>query len=293
MKPPPFEYCAPDDLEHAVALLTERGDEAKVVAGGQSLVPLMNMRLASPRRLVDACRVPGLDSIASNGHLSIGATARQSAVLSSAAVAEFAPIIPAALRYVGHPANRNRGTFGGSVAHADPAAELPTVLRVLGADVVVRGPAGERVIPADDFFLSYFTTALADDEVLTEIRVSRRYEATRGVWSFKEVARRHGDFALVGTGFVADVDDDRRITTARICLNGVAERPVRPDAAEQFLVGRRVDDPDAAREAGRLAAAELSPPSDLHASGEYRKEAAAVLVARAVADGASRLEDGQ
>ncbi|MBC3191785.1 xanthine dehydrogenase family protein subunit M [Pseudonocardia sp. C8] len=302
MKPPPFEYCAPRTLTEAVGLLGEVED-AKVIAGGQSLIPLMNMRLARPARLVDACRVPELGAIRRNGHLSIGATARQTAVLRSAEVREFAPIIPEALSHVGHAANRNRGTFGGSVAHADPAAELPTVLRALGADIVVQGPAGERVIPADDFFVSYFTTALSEDEILTEIRLPRRHDPTRGVWAFTEVARRHGDFALVGVALVAELDDDRRVTAARICLNGVAERPHRAEAAEQYLHGRRLDDPDVAREAGRLAAADLQPPSDLHASDRYRKDAAAALVARAVgsadarsagaAPGAARQEDGQ
>lgn len=288
MKPPPFEYAAPDSLTEAIGLLGEV-DEAKVIAGGQSLVPLMNMRLARPNRLVDVCRVPELDAIRSNGHLSVGATARQSTVLRSAAVREVAPIIPEALRHVGHPANRNRGTFGGSVAHADPAAELPTVLRAVGAEVVVHGPAGERTIPADEFFLSYFTTTLDEEEILTEVRVPR--PGPGAVWSFTEVARRHGDFALVSVAFVADLDEDRRVRSARICLGGVAERPHRPEEAEQYLAGLRVDDPTVAREAGRLAAGGLTPPSDVHASDRYRQEAAAVLVARAVTDAATREGD--
>ena len=291
MKPPPFEYCVPDSLDGAVGLLRDV-EEAKVIAGGQSLVPLMNMRLARPSRLVDVCRVPGLDRITVNGHLSIGATARQSAVLRSDEVREFAPLIPAALRHVGHPANRNRGTFGGSVAHADPAAELPTVLSALGADLVATGPAGRRVIGADEFFTTYFSTALAEDEILTEVRVPRP-SAPRTVWSFQEVARRLGDFAIVAVALCAELDDAGQVASARICLAGVADRPFRAEAAEQALIGRRIDDPETAREAGRAAAAAVEPGADVHASAQYRREAAGVLVTRAVNDGATRLEGRQ
>lgn len=293
MKPAPFLYCAPSTVEEVVALLAEHGDEAKVIAGGQSLVPTMNMRLAQPSVLVDIGAVPGLDGIQANGQLTIGATARQAAVLRSAAVADFSPIIPAALRHVGHPANRNRGTFGGSVAHADPAAELPAVLLALGAELVASGPGGERVIGADDFFVTYYTTVLAADEVLTEVRLPQRYDASRTAWSFLELARRQGDFAVGGTALVAEVDGDGLVTSARVCLLGVADRPVRARQAEDFLVGKRLGDQAVAREAGQLAAGDLTPVSDVHGSAQYRKEVAAVLVARAAVDSATRLEGGR
>jgi carbon-monoxide dehydrogenase medium subunit len=208
-------------------------------------------------------------------------------------VADFAPIIPAALRHVGHPANRNRGTFGGSVAHADPAAELPAVLLALGAELVASGPGGERVIGADDFFVTYYTTVLAADEVLTEVRLPQRYDASRTAWSFLELARRQGDFAVGGTALVAEVDGDGLVTSARVCLLGVADRPVRARQAEDFLVGKRLGDEAVAREAGQLAAGDLTPVSDVHGSAQYRKEVAAVLVARAAVDSATRLEGGR
>lgn len=290
MKPAPFIYHAPETVHEAIALLAGSDDEAKVLAGGQSLIPILNMRLAQPSALVDICTVAGLDGIESNGQLTVGATARQSDVLRSEVVREFAPIIPAALRWVGHAANRNQGTFGGSVAHADPAAELPTVLLALDADMVVDGPGGQRVVPAEDFFTSVFTTALARDELLTAVRIPRRSSGTGVAWSFREVARRHGDFALAGVALVADLDAEGVVSGARIALCGVATRPVRARDAEQYLVGLRLGDAAVGREAGALAAAGVNPSDDGHASGLYRKEAVAALVARAVSEGASRAE---
>jgi carbon-monoxide dehydrogenase medium subunit len=290
VKPAPFIYHAPGSVDEAITLLAEAEDEVKILAGGQSLIPILNMRLAQPSALVDICTIPGLDRIERNGQLTIGATARQSEVLRSAAVGEYAPIIPAALRWVGHTANRNQGTFGGSAAHADPAAELPAVLLALDAEMVVQGPGGQRVINAEDFFSSIFTTALESDEVLTAVRVPRPTSGGGGVWAFREVARRHGDFALAGVALVADLDSQGQVSRARIALCGVADRPVRAGDAERFLVGRRLDDAAVAREAGALASAGVNPGDDGHASGLYRKEAVAALVARAVSEAASRAE---
>lgn len=280
MKPPAFDYVAVDTLDEAIALLAEHGDDAKLLAGGQSLVPLMNMRLAQPRVLVDIAHLDALAGIECNDALSIGATTRQSAVLRSAEAADTAPIVQAALRHVAHTAIRNRGTFGGSAAHADPASEIPAILLALDAELVVAGPNGRRTIPACDFFVTLFTTQLAADEVLVEIRIPAG--GRDRAWAFDEVAPRHGDFALVGTAVVAEAAGDREVSSARVVLFGVADKPIRAVEAEQFLAGRSLADEEAAREAGRLAAAPLDPPSDTHAPGRYRQEVAAVLVERAL-----------
>jgi carbon-monoxide dehydrogenase medium subunit len=187
---------------------------------------------------------------------------------------------------VAHAAIRNRGTFGGSVAHADPAAELPAVLLALDAALVVAGPDGERVIPADEFFVTLFTTALNADEILTEIRFPR--PAADAAWAFSEIAPRHGDFALAGSAVVVRLDGDGVVSSARVALFGVGERAVRATEAEEFLAGKRLGDADVAREAGRIAASSLDPPSDLHASGRYRKDVAAVLVKRGLLEAAAR-----
>ncbi|MBS1886187.1 MAG: FAD binding domain-containing protein [Actinobacteria bacterium] len=282
MKPAPFVHLSAGSIDEAVALLLEHGDDVKILAGGQSLVPLMNMRLAQPAVLVDIGRTPGLDAIAVDGALRIGATARQSAVLRSPAVAAAAPLLTDALQWVSHPAIRNRGTFGGSVAHADAAAELPSALLALDAEMVARGPQGERTIPAGDFFVTYFTSALEEDEVLTEVRVPPRSPAERTGAKFLEIARRHGDFALVGVAVSLSLDAEDAIAGARVALCGVADVPLRARAAEAALVGTRAGDVAAATEAGRLAAEGLEPPSDVHASARYRVDAATTLVRRAL-----------
>ena len=279
MKPARFQYFAPETLEEAAGLLEEHGDDAKVVAGGQSLIPLMNMRLAQPRALVDICRIPGLDRIELNGSLTIGATARQLAVRRSGDVDAFAPLIGKAMPMVGHVATQSRGTFGGSVAHADPAAELPAILLALDAELVAHGPGGERTIAARDFFSTFFTTSLADTEILTQVRLPTSTADARS--AFLEIARRHGDFALVGVGAVAEFSDDGTVTSARLGLCGVGDVPVRAGAAEESLVGKALDETVAA-EAGNLASADLSPLDDVHASSQYRREVAGVLVRRAL-----------
>ena len=262
-----------------MSLLGQHGDEAKVIAGGQSLLPLMNMRLAQPGVLVDVCGIPGLDAITQNGSLTIGATTRQIAVRRSEQVRAFAPIIGQAMPLIGHVATQGRGTFGGSVAHADPAAELPAILLALEAEMIAHGPGGERTIPAGEFFSTFLTTTLAEGEILTHVRIPSSSVGARS--SFLEIARRHGDFALVGVGAVIDIADDGTVTSARIGMCGVGDVPIRPTAAEEFLAGRSLDG-DIARQAGELAAADLKPLDDVHASSQYRVDVAAVLVRRAL-----------
>jgi carbon-monoxide dehydrogenase medium subunit len=286
VKPPPFVYLAPDTLGEAVDALREHGADGKVLAGGQSLVPMMNMRLARPDVLVDVGRIGELSGIRANGRMAIGAGTRQAAVLRDADVGARFPLVHAALRQVGHAANRARGTFGGSIAHADPAAELPAVVVALGGELVVQGPGGERVVGADEFFVTHYTTALEVDEILTEVRLG---EHGPSAWAFGEVARRHGDFALAGVALAAETDGDGVVTSARIALFGVADRPLRAAAAEASLIGRRLGDEAAAAEAGRLAPDGVEFASDIHVPEAYRRDVAQALVRRAVLDAATTL----
>lgn len=286
MKPARFKYFACRSVPEAISVLSEHGDDAKVLAGGQSLVPMMNMRLATPSAVVDITRVPELAEVRVGADtISLGATVRQLDVERSDELARTVPLLRETLAHVGHVPIRSRGTVGGSVAHADPAAELPAVMLVLDAQLIATGPQGPRTLAAADFFKTYFTTALADDELLSEIRIPCQ---THGWgWAFIEVARRHGDFALVGVAALVKLDAERRISQARVALSGVADTPVRAVAAEELLRGRAPHD-QALREAERAVAEVLNPPDDIHASGGYRKQVAGVITRRALALAASR-----
>ncbi|HKP74368.1 MAG TPA: FAD binding domain-containing protein, partial [Longimicrobiaceae bacterium] len=225
MKPAPFEYFRPGSVDEAVSLLVEHGWEAKLLAGGQSLVPAMNFRLAAPGVLIDLNRIPGLDGIREDGGgLRIGTMARQHAAERSGTVRALAPLLAEALPYVAHPQIRNRGTVGGSIAHADPAAELPAVMLALGARMHVVGPHGTRAIDAGDFFTGLFATALEHDEMLVEIEIPA--SAPRTGVAFAEVSRRHGDFGLAGLAMSVSLDDGGACSDARIALLGVGEGPV-------------------------------------------------------------------
>jgi carbon-monoxide dehydrogenase medium subunit len=278
LKPAPFTYLAVETVDEAVAALREHGDEAKVLAGGQSLVPLMNLRMAQPSVLVDVNRVRELDGVKGNGSLEIGAVTRQLAVERSAEAEAAAPLLVQALHHVSFPAVRARGTVGGSVAHADPAAEIPAVLLALGGEVVARGPSGTRTIAADELFEGYFTTALAPDELLTHVRFPAGERRT----GFVEVARKAGDFALVGCAAAVQIGADGTCTDARIALFGVADRPLRVTEAEHALAGRTLDDAEARSEAGRAGAAALKAKGDGHASADYRRQVAGVAIRRAL-----------
>jgi CO/xanthine dehydrogenase FAD-binding subunit len=284
VKPAPFKYASPESIQEATAVLDQYGDEAKILAGGQSLIPLMNMRLARPEVLVDINRIPDLDGIERNGGLTIGATARHAAVMKSPEVTGYAPILAEAMRHVGHVGIRTRGTFGGATAHADPASEIPAIVLALDGEVVVTGPSGERTIRADEFFVSTFTTELGDNELVTAVRLP--YQTDQAAWSFHEISRRHGDFALVGVAAVAELDGSGKVAKARIALSGVADTPVRATDAEDALVGQSLA--DGAEEAGRLAEQQLDPSSDFHASSTYRKQVARALVTRALTEMATK-----
>jgi carbon-monoxide dehydrogenase medium subunit len=277
MKLPPFDYEAPHTVSEAVELLAEHGDEASVLAGGQSLIPLLALRLARPAVLIDINGLEELSGVsAADGWLAMGAMTREYMAEESHSVAEAVPLLAAALPFIGHEAIRSRGTVGGSLAHADPAAELPAVARALDAEFVVRGPSGDRVIPAAEWFEGYLTTSRQPDELLVEVRFPTAEPGT-GV-SFQEVARRHGDFAIVGLA-ASLVLAGGAISDARLAFSGLSDVPVRAAAAEDLLVGERPS-AELFDEAARRATADVDPPDDLYGSSDYRKTVAAALVRR-------------
>jgi carbon-monoxide dehydrogenase medium subunit len=279
MKPPPFAYFRPARLDEALELLAAHGDGAKVLAGGQSLVPLLRLRLSYPESLVDIGRLSELEGItAAQDAAVVGALTRQSAAELHPLVRERIPLLAEALPLIGHAAIRNQGTLGGSLAHADPAAELPAVMVALDAELRVRSAAGERTIPAEEFFLSFLTTALRDEELLTEIRIP--YTRTRESAAILETARRPGDFALAGVAVRILMDADRACE-ARVVAFGVGPCPQRIPGAEAVLVGSRLDDADI-EHASREVPLAVKPGSDLHASGDYRQHAVRVLCERAL-----------
>ena len=290
MKPAPFDYAAPETIEETLALLGEYGADAKLLAGGQSLMPLLNMRLARPSVLIDLNRVSALDYMrVSDGEVRIGALTRQRAAERSPVVAKHLPLMTDALRWVGHAQIRNRGTIGGSLAHADPSAELPAVAAALGATFVVAGQSGTRLLLPEEFFVGYLTTAIEPAEVLTEIRFPKM--AAAAGCAFVEVARRHGDFALVGVAAVVHPagagTGAGRFHDVRLVFTGVGPTPVRIREAEAALEGQKFEERLLA-DVARLVAGRLDPESDIQASAEYRKHVAGVLARRALLAAALR-----
>ena len=286
MKAAPFAYYTPDSLDEALALRAEHADDSAVLAGGQSLVPLLNLRLALPAAVIDLGAVGELTGIRTErGGVTVGSMTRQRALEHSSDVAERFPLVRQALGHVGHPAIRNRGTFGGSLAHADPAAELPAVALLLDAQLVAQSVRGRRTIAAEEFFRGYLSTALEPDELLVEISLPAA--PSGAAYGFAETARRHGDFALAGAAVLVQLDGDGVIADARVAFFGADARPVRPRAVERGLVGRRPDEATF-REAAEAAAAELEPTSDGHASAAYRKRVAAVMARRAFDEAGGR-----
>lgn len=287
MKPAPFEYYEPDTVDEAVALLEAHPFEAKALAGGQSLVPAMNFRLAMPAILVDLNRLPELDTIAvaPDGTLRIGAMTRQRAVERSPIVTARAPLLQEAMPHIAHPQIRNRGTVGGSLAHADPSAELPALMVALEARIACQGSRGTRWVPAREFFVGLFATALEPGELLVDIAIPPPTAGTG--WAFEEVARRHGDFALAGAAAVVTIDEGGVCGSARVVLFGVGEGPVVAAQATAGLPGRRLDEA-AILDAGGRVAGDIDPPSDLHASSAYRRQLCRVLVQRTLARAATR-----
>jgi carbon-monoxide dehydrogenase medium subunit len=288
LKAAPFEYRAPDTLEEALWLMAEHGEEARPLAGGQSLVPMMAFRLARPAVIVDLNRIDELAQIdASDDAVRVGAMVRERAAERSSAVATRVPLLARALPLIGHDAIRSRGTIGGSLAHGDAAAELPAVALATDARMTVRSEArGERDLAAADFFVSHYTNAMADDELLTGVTfpsASARY----GV-AFEEVTRRHGDFAIVGAVSMLQIADGT-ISDARLVLIGVADTPFRAARAEAALLGRAPG--TCFDEAADLVRSDLDPPSDLHGSAAYRRHVAGVLVQRSLEKAAAQVAE--
>lgn len=281
MKPAPFEYAAPETLDEVVRLLGERGDDAKVIAGGQSLVPLLAFRLAAPEILVDVNRVPGLDGVALDGDtLTIGALARHRDVELFPGMRERCAMLADGVSLIGHVAIRNRGTVGGSIAHADSAAEWPSLVLALDGEVEARSVQGVRTIAGSELFESYFTTTLRPDEILTQVRL--RLPVGRIGSAYTELARRHGDFAIAGAGALLSLTDAGTVGQGRVVLIGVRDTAVRSTAAEAVLAGAAPGEETFAAAAEAIDP-EIEPMSDLHGSSDYRRHVAKVLVRRTLA----------
>ena len=285
MKPPRFEYHAPESIEQAVELLTRYGGDAKVLAGGQSLMPMLNFRLARPAALVDINRIRTLAYVREDdGTVALGAMTRQRTIEFSPVVAARLPLLLEATRWVGHLPIRSRGTIGGSIAHADPSAEYPAVLTALDGEVVAQGPRGRRTLAPSALFETYLTTRLAPDELLVEVRLPA--SPVGAGHAFEEFARRHGDFAIVGIAALV-VRDGARCAIARLACAGAGPVPVRLRAAEEIL--ERDGLGEAAVDAAAARAAELvEPDSDIHASADYRRHLTRVLTVRALRRAAER-----
>jgi aerobic carbon-monoxide dehydrogenase medium subunit len=284
MKPAKFDYYDPSTLDEAIDLMARFGDEARPLAGGQSLVPLMNFRLIRPAKLIDLNRVAELNYVDGDDcALSIGAMTRQRQLERSREIAERCPLIAEAAGFIGHVQIRTRGTIGGSLAHAFPSAELPVAMLALEADFTIRSQQRRRVVKAEEFFLSYMTTALEPGELLTQIEIAAMPAYTG--WSYQEVSRRHGDFALAGAAALVSLDANGRIRAARLALTGTV--PVRARKFEAMLIGEKSSDVLFKR-AAHMAVAATEQDSDIHASAEYRKAACQVMGVRALTRAAER-----
>jgi carbon-monoxide dehydrogenase medium subunit len=288
MKPAPFNLLRPKNLAEALALLQSYRAEAKVLAGGQSLVPLMNFRLAQPHNLIDLNGVVGLNEIkVDERSLTLGAMVRQREVEQSPIIVARLPILREAIAQVAYPAIRNRGTVGGSLVHADPAAELPLLAIALDAIFQLRSARGSRSVAARDFYQGYLLTDIAPDELLVEI-VFHLPPPGAG-WCFTEIARRHGDFAIVAVAVLVDLARDRSVNFARVALGGVGPAPLRVTAVEEILLGGQAG-AELYRRASAAAAEAVEPPTDIHASSGYRRQITGVLVRRALATAEGRVK---
>lgn len=277
MKNPAFVYHQPATLDEALSLLAEHGDDAKVLAGGQSLLPTMALRLGPPEHIIDIALVPGLDQIGvADGAVSLGALVRHRAAERSDDVGRSAPLVHKAMPHIGHRAIRTRGTVVGSIAHADPAAEMPAVVLATDATMIARSTDGRREIAAVDFFDSYLTTALGADELLAEVRFPAWSADSGG--AVVEVSRRHGDYAMVGLACRVDVSGGT-IGDVALAFFGVAATPVRVTEAEQALIGRPAT-PESFESAATIVSANLAPTADIHGSTSYRKHLAGILTRR-------------
>lgn len=287
MKNPPFAYHRPESLDDALQLLADIGDEAKILAGGQSLLPVMAIRLSQPENIIDISRIAELGAIeAADGVVSIGATVTHTQAQESETLAAMVPLLVAATEHIGHRAIRNRGTVCGSLAHADPAAELPAVALALGAEVVVASSDGVRRIKAEDLFTGFLSTSIEENEMIIAVQFRQFPEGSAS--SVHELSRRHGDFALVGLACALDLTSAGVINDVALSFLGVAPTPHRAAQAEQLLIGQ-TPSLQLFDQAAAAVSSELTPPADNHASASYRKHGAGVLTKRALLDCANQI----
>ncbi len=290
MKPAPFEYEAPASLDAALDLLARHGGDAKILAGGQSLIPVMNFRLAEPALLVDINRVAELDFLRrdTDGTLRIGALTRQRRLERDPLVAEAAPLLHEAVPFIAHPQIRNRGTFGGSLAHADPAAELPALAVALDARLRLRRKGGDRWVNAADFFAGLFTTALEPEEILAEAAIPPAPPRTG--WAFLEIARRHGDYAQAGVAARVTLDDSGRCREARLVYLSAGDAPVQAPEAARLLAGEELSEAAIEAAAEKASRDEIHPAGDVHSTPEFKRHLARVLTRRALRRAADRAQ---
>ena len=293
MKPAPFEYQAPASLEAALDLLARHGGDAKLLAGGQSLIPMMNFRLAEPALLVDLNKLGELDFVrrGEDGSLRIGALARHRRLERDPLVAQAAPLLHEAVPHIAHPQIRNRGTFGGSLAHADPAAELPAVALALGARLRLRRQGGDRWVEARNFFAGLFTTALEPEEILVEAALPPL--PPRSGWAFLEIARRHGDYAQAGVAAWVSLDEAGRCREARLVYLSAGPGPVEAVDAARLLAGEEISPAAIEAVADKASREEIDPVNDVHASSEFKRHLARVLTRRALRQAAGRARQGE
>lgn len=292
MKPAPFEYHSPNTFQEALSLLRERGDEARLLAGGQSLVPAMNFRVVQPSVLIDLNRVKELDYVHEDGAcLRIGAMTRERSLEFDPRVAKWSPLLNEAMPHVAHPQIRNRGTLGGSLANADPAAELPVIMLALNARMKVCKEGGERWVEVQDFFSGMFTTALAADEILAEIELPSMIPRTG--WSFMEVAPRAGDYALMGVAALVTLDESGKCKQAKLVYLNAGDGPVDAKEAAKMLEDEMLDDGLIQAVAERASSTEISPFGNIHASPEFQRHLANVLTKNALMQAMQRAEEAQ
>jgi carbon-monoxide dehydrogenase medium subunit len=288
MKPAPFEYFAPTTVEGALSHLAEYGYDAKPLAGGQSLIPMMNFRLAQPSVLVDLNNISELSYIRSdgNGGVLVGATTRHKTVGGNPLIEQQIPLVHNAIPNIGTPQVRTRGTFGGSLSHADPSAELVAISVALNAQLKVRNQKNERIVPAGEFFIGSFTSALEPDELLVEINLPQLPE--RSGWSLMEVARRHNDFALVGVAAIVTLDKAGNCESARMAFLSAGDRPMEAHEAASILKGQMPTAEVIQAAAEKASTDDIDPGSDIHATAEFRRHLANVLTRRALEEAFQR-----
>ena len=290
MIPRSFEYFSPRTLDEAVALLQKLGPEAKLLSGGQSLIPMMKLRLVSPEYIVDINRIPGLDYISeSDGHLRIGALAREHQLESSEVVKTKFPLLADTAKVIADPLVRSQATVCGNLAHGDPANDHPATMLALGAKVIATGPRGQREIAIEDFFPGLFTTALEAEEILTEIRIP--FPPARSGGSYLKLERKVGDYATAGVAVQITLDDSETCTRAGIGLTNVGMTPIKAKQAEAFLTGKKLDEA-AIQQAAELAASESQPMDDIRGSADYKRDLVRVLTARALQRASDRAKGG-